>query len=270
MSLIITGREADPLLLDSYSGAAVAYSLRQLSWAYGGPAVRVRRDSNNAEQDFTATEVSDGTLATWVGTGNNGFVTTWYDQSGNGGHATQTSTTLQPQIVSSGALITKTGKPVVSYSGGLKFLTLSINSLLLNRARVDAYIVKDTSDTEYILFNGATSAFSYVASAGNSSTTLINGYGTPTLYANGTQFTGSTRADIYTFLNGYKVEVHQNASTVPFGGTSWGYFDIGSYERSTGIVYEGTIQELIFYTSDQSAKRSLIEANINAHYSIYP
>ena len=89
MSWIITGREADPLLLDSYSGAAAAYSLRQLSWAYGGAVVRVRRSSDNTESDFTATEVSDGTLAAWVGAGNDGFVRTWYDQSGNARHMIQ-------------------------------------------------------------------------------------------------------------------------------------------------------------------------------------
>lgn len=41
-----------PLLLDTYSGATVAYSLRKLRTAYSGSAIRVRRSSDNAEQDF--------------------------------------------------------------------------------------------------------------------------------------------------------------------------------------------------------------------------
>ncbi|MFN5753372.1 MAG: hypothetical protein ACK47G_13095, partial [Pseudanabaena sp.] len=40
------------LLLDTYTNAAVAYSLRQLRTAYTGAAIRVRRSSDNAEQDI--------------------------------------------------------------------------------------------------------------------------------------------------------------------------------------------------------------------------
>jgi hypothetical protein len=43
---------APPLLLDTYPNAAVAYSLRKLRTAYTGYAIRVRRSSDNAEQDF--------------------------------------------------------------------------------------------------------------------------------------------------------------------------------------------------------------------------
>ena len=75
-------------VLDQYTGAAAGYSLRQLS-VNTTNVVRVRRDLDNAEQDFTATEVVDGTLEAFVGSGNNGFVTTWYDQSGNGKDITQ-------------------------------------------------------------------------------------------------------------------------------------------------------------------------------------
>ena len=52
-----------PGLLDLVPGAAAAYSLRSLSNSYAGPVVTVRRSSDNAEDSFTAAEVSDGTLA---------------------------------------------------------------------------------------------------------------------------------------------------------------------------------------------------------------
>ena len=51
-----------PLLLDYAPGAAAAYSLRALSNSYTGPVVTVRRSTDSAERDFTATEVSDNTL----------------------------------------------------------------------------------------------------------------------------------------------------------------------------------------------------------------
>src|SRR6056300_1068244 len=107
MSWIITGDEKNGLL-DIYPGAAAAYSLRNLQGRSGkdSAVVRVRRDNDDTEADFTATEVSDGSLAAWVGAGNDGFVRTWYDQSGNTNHAQQATSANQPQIISSGLLVT--------------------------------------------------------------------------------------------------------------------------------------------------------------------
>eukprot|EP01031_Cornospumella_fuschlensis_P030533 gene30533-36901_t len=74
------------------------------SSTYSGPTIRVRRSSDNTAQDFFADLDGDmfsalngaGTpLSTWLG-GSTAFVTTWYDQTGNGRHATQSTTTLQP------------------------------------------------------------------------------------------------------------------------------------------------------------------------------
>lgn len=70
-----------PYLLDNFQGAAAAYSLRNLtSDNIGQPVVRVRRSSDNAEANFTAAEVADGTLTSWTSAGD-GHVTTWHDQA---------------------------------------------------------------------------------------------------------------------------------------------------------------------------------------------
>ena len=55
-----------PLLLDTYPNAAVAYSLRKLRTAYTGAAIRVRRSSDNAEQDIGFNDFNN-TLIDWVG-----------------------------------------------------------------------------------------------------------------------------------------------------------------------------------------------------------
>ncbi len=44
--------KASPLLLDLYPNASAAYSLRKLRNAYSGSAIKVRRSSDNAEQDI--------------------------------------------------------------------------------------------------------------------------------------------------------------------------------------------------------------------------
>ena len=98
--------ESRPLLSKVVGGAAAAYSLRDLNDKQGNnKVVRVRRSSDNVERDFLAKEVSNGTLEAWVAAGNDGFVSIWYDQSGNDGKdATQPSTDIQPKIVESGSL----------------------------------------------------------------------------------------------------------------------------------------------------------------------
>jgi hypothetical protein len=66
-------------------------------------AIRVRRSSDNTEQDigFSGNSLDTASLATFVGAGN-GFVVTFYDQTGNGRNAVQATAAKQPRIVSSG------------------------------------------------------------------------------------------------------------------------------------------------------------------------
>jgi hypothetical protein len=59
-------------------------------------------------------------LLAHVGLGN-GFVTTWYDQSGNGLNATQTTAANQPRIVSNGVIETQNGRPALFFDGSTFF-----------------------------------------------------------------------------------------------------------------------------------------------------
>ena len=119
-------------LLDTYSGAAVAYSAaRRLSSTYTGALIRVRRSSDNAEQDigYTAGNVLDeSALTTFVGA-NNGFITKLYDQSGNTIDIAQSTALSQPKIVNSGTVLKANTKPYFQTDGS-SFLfnnTLSLN-----------------------------------------------------------------------------------------------------------------------------------------------
>ena len=91
------------LVLDDFPGAEFGFALIQLRYGVTN-VVRVRRSSDNAEEDFTPDEITDGTLTTFTGAGD-GFVVTWYDQSTNGNDATNAVADRQPQIVDTGALI---------------------------------------------------------------------------------------------------------------------------------------------------------------------
>jgi hypothetical protein len=94
-------------ILDLYPSASRAYSVRKLKGDYTGNAFTVRRSSDGATQDigFIEENLDTTSLTTFVGA-SNGFITTWYDQSGNGVNATQATEANQPQIVSSGTVLT--------------------------------------------------------------------------------------------------------------------------------------------------------------------
>jgi len=94
-------------LLDLYPNAAAAYSLRKLRAAYTGSAIRVRRSSDNAEQNIGfsgAGGLDTSALTTFCGSGN-GFVTTWYDQSGNNLNFYNSTALYQPQVYSNGTIL---------------------------------------------------------------------------------------------------------------------------------------------------------------------
>lgn len=89
------------LLLDLYPGAAGAYSFRKLRTAYAGNAVRLRRESDDSEQDFGFDGI-DFDVAGALSFASTGSpldilrVVTWYDQSGNARDITQSTPDDQP------------------------------------------------------------------------------------------------------------------------------------------------------------------------------
>jgi hypothetical protein len=96
----------DKLSTKNKESASAAYSTRLVNSSYSGPAVNVRRASDNATQDFYAdingnlgTEylAKGTTLDSWLGA-SNGYVTKIYDQTGNNRHVSQSTNANQPTI----------------------------------------------------------------------------------------------------------------------------------------------------------------------------
>ena len=112
-------------ILDTFTNSVVAYSLRKLSSTYNGPAIRVRRSSDNAEQDIgfnLVNELDVTALLDFVGSSaiDNGCVTTWYDQSGNGRDIVQPIPSSQPLICTNGFVQTVGSKPSLYFFGSLE------------------------------------------------------------------------------------------------------------------------------------------------------
>lgn len=91
---------------DARTACVGAWSLRRINDVYNGPVVRLRRSTDNVEENFwrgvgTAFYSSTKqTLTAWLGAAT-AFVVTWYDQSGQANNATTSSTTQQPTLVTS-------------------------------------------------------------------------------------------------------------------------------------------------------------------------
>ena len=265
--MVITGSQKNKGLLDEFTGAAAAYSLRDLTFLRGNPVVRVRRSSDNAEQDFTATQVSDGNLAAWVGAGNDGFVRTWYDQSGNGRDAQQATAASQPSIVSSGSVVTDGLKPALSFNsdflrtslfGGWDsdslFLVFSCTGL--NQIVVDG----DTQNNISVWTTSTANSLRYYAGSG---IILSN------IYALGSRalFTGIA---LSTNPTSSTVKVNGDQRTANIGTNKRNGLTFGaSGGTPPALLMTGKISEAIIYPVDKSSEQVAIEANINAHYSIY-
>jgi hypothetical protein len=268
-------------LLDDYSGAAAAYSLRRLDSGYSGDPIRVRRASDNTEADIPFTSTGDldtDALAAHCGA-SNGYVKTWYDQSGNGNDATQTTTANQPKIYDSSTGVIEVGsagneRPAL-YFDGIKYGFSADYTDIKNQARFDAYMHYQTSDSSFLMFtqNAGSGRYSFAISDTSTSTTLSGAYGTPELYVNGTNanivYGTTTRDDLHDIVvvnaasdPSGAVVVHQDATT-----TSWTGFVIGNYG---GIFsFDGKVSEIVIYNTDQSTNRTGIETNINDYYNIY-
>ena len=256
-------------LLDEYSGAAAAYSLRKLRTAYTGSAIEVRRASDNTTQDigFVDGELDTSTLATFC-SGTNGFVTTWYDQSGNGNDATQTTAANQPKIYDSvSGVIEDNGKPSVQFDGSND--SFDMTSAITTSIYSNFAVIKKQITNSVGLTIGLNNGMSIGAwSDGNIYEN--NGLGS-FVY---TPYTNDTNQNLFSVIksgnNSSDFSANQNGVTLPpFTGS--GFNSISFIYIGTRNVnwFDGNIQEIVIYTSDESSNRSGIETNINDFYSIY-
>jgi hypothetical protein len=255
-------------ILDQFEGAAAAYSLRSLSTTATN-VVRVRRSSDNAEQDFTANQIESGALETWVGAGNDGFVTTWYDQSGNSNDAVQTTASDQPKIVDAGVLVTEGGRPALLHNRdwlGLDVTTPEVN--------YTAFVCASQSDND----------FSYFYQLNDDGTAELSLRGGPLPAESGVLILRGEGTNEISFTNhsvGHRLisSEHQDSLSRIFydgelvasgniGTTTITRIGVGHRYDQTGFDFIGTYSEFIIYFGEPLANREAIQANIADYYGI--
>ena len=250
-------------LLDLYPNAAAAYSVRLLRSAYSGNAIRVRRSSDNAESDigFSGANLDTSALTSFCGSGN-GFVTTWYDQSGSGNNAINTTAANQPQIVSSGSVITQNSQPILKFSI-LNQLNLLTN---INRSGLDSSFFmtykKSVVGNNVVLLSGGSSYLwlNYSSTQYYGNTTVTDADFDTTNY----MIAGATM-DYGVKLNWYKNNILEQTKTSGFQPNQ----EVNSIFDFIAQRIESFSNEIIIYSSDQELNATGIITNINSYYAIY-
>jgi hypothetical protein len=273
--LTATGRDG-PII-----EAAAAYSLRNLSDSYTGSVVEVRRSSDGALRSFTAAEVTDGTLVAWVGAGNNGTVSKWYDQSTTSGvpnanHAVQTDAASQPRIVIDGELIMNAkGFPsIAQYRGGAgtnanRLFVINNGLPVLNSTHFA--VTQYNRQFSYHLIGTAAAGSSRVGRYSSDQfrisqggTTALSGAVFPTsvvkLATVNNAASGGTTTGFVDGVQAFSANLADPSST----GLVYKYLFRGDNDSSGALLYS----EFIYYSSDQSDNRTALEANIGEVYGI--
>lgn len=289
---------AATLLLDQYgTDNRVAYSVRKLRTAYTGNCMRVR-NSSSVELDIgfdSSGNLDESALLTHCGSGD-GFVTIWYDQSGNGFNMVQATTSRQPLIVSSGAVIKVNGKPALFKDTTSQFMQTSAINVVNNTSGAFTALAVGKYSSSYrshflghdsvttskrvaqFLRNGHTNAanklrlvvFSSATGTSGSTTKQINTSANTAYIGNqilqGATSEGDTTKAIAIRYNGGNVQTDTYTLLQNKRANELTLFDTG--RNSPNDFPDTHCQEVICYQANKSDIAN-IESNINTYFTIY-
>ena len=273
-------------LLDTMSApAAVAFSMaRKLRAGYAGSCFKVRRSSDNTTLDigFINGALDTATLLAFTGSGD-GFVATWYDQSGNGRDVSQASLSNQPKIVSAGVLNIVNGRPALLNSPtSATYLFSSPPTWIFGVPFTLSSVIKPNSNSGYQVFwgcnNGGTDQFLKWGTTGSNylyaqkaaaGDIIATGYtATSSILTFARQPSGVNGALVYN--NGTQII---SSTTTPInylsaGTSSFVLFADGPF-GSIGEYFDGSAWEMIGFPSTLStADRQWMEYNQSQYYGI--
>ena len=277
---------AAAFLLDTYTGAAAAYSVRKLKTGVT-VAARIRRSGDDIEADVEfdsnneisltspISNASSGTytdLADFVDhstTPRDAFVDEWKDQSGSGNHAAQATAADQPKLYdATTGLITENSKSALSFDTSQIFTQVTISTGNLNDFGVFAVgkntgTVNSFKSIASVRTTGSPSTLAYKTSqityAGSTYGTASNNttYNLVSVYAD------NASSDVKGYFNQSQI-FSTTPSSVAINGLT-----IASSGGVLSTLWEGTIQEIVFYPSSTKSDHTGIESNINSDYLIY-
>jgi len=257
--------------IDIFGAPEFAYSLRLLSSTYAGECIRVRRSSDNAEQDigFLVGVLDESALTAFVGA-NDGRVTTWYDQSGNVNNATETIASYQPLIVISGTVYKESGLPAVRYAGSsMDGMTTGVTGLS-TKTVISVVNTNGGAAGRRILtaYNGTSAVGDqFLCDRYNNDIRLFDGGLAISKSA------PSGRSIVILHRNSSEIGIRYNGSaattgTTPNASTST---TLKLFEEGGSNVDESplSLSESIVYSTDISGDAAAINLDVNDFYGVY-
>lgn len=281
-----------PLMLDSFRGAHFALSVRKLRNDYAGACMRVRRSSDNAEQDigFDGTDLDTASLLSFVGAGS-GYLHTWYDQSGNSNSPTQATTAAQPLIVASGVLNTEGGKPAIKFDGVDDYLLKTALGARIDQRSIYAVWLSNTAKVfgrVFAIWDGAGNDFNKIQAFAHTQNDSVRnaeagviGSSSASYEVYGGLFSTTTPQSLFVEnIRGGRGDLFKNGAAFAndtsfnaFATTTTNNLYVGAGNSGVsgviGSFGDVSIQELVYYPFDTSMVRTLIEANLNSYFQIY-
>lgn len=264
-----------------FNDGTALLSLRKVNTSYSGYCIKVRRSSDDTTQDigFVSGVLDESALTTFVGS-NDGFLDTWYDQSGNGNNASAVSSSYQPKIVSSGTVEKENSLPIINFGTNDDGWTILFPSGFLNGAATISYF--HVAKIKYSYLGGILSSMNAGAGfelmclsrAGHDTVLRINNVVKTLGWVASTRlFDNNILGLTSIFGNSSSVAAYKNSTSVALTNSA-GMSPINGQTRYIGAtsgpnyIY-GKIAEMLIFTTDKSADRVAIESDINNFYSIY-
>jgi len=269
-------------LLDGYSNIEGAFSFYNRVTGYSGNCIRLRRSSDNAEQDFgfVSDYIDLPSITTWAG-GSNLFVRTWYDQAGVSNYEQATAglqfqffttgggaDTLQPYIKAIAASTTK-----MTRASTLTSADIFKSYLVLRKSTASSVIWTTGGSTNYFCLGipaGGLYAINKRASANNylkrvASNWDANGEnGSMAIICIGNNANTPHRDDLEIRIQTYEDTTVDSGQYIDAGV---GVMSIG--RGNGGASYDGEIYESIVI-KDNTHNRATIENNLCRTFQMLP
>jgi hypothetical protein len=275
-------------ILDDYPSAAGAWSAaRRLSGTYTGNILTVRRASDNTTQNigYTSNGDLDVSAINTFCSGTNGFVTTLYDQSGNGVNLVQGTSTRQPLIYTgSTGIITKgpNSEPSMLFDGTNDNLSGSYAASTDTYMSVFAVAAPANITGDYFIYAQSTSkttglpAFGICTDANSNFKDFMWGAGQEAIYNPSTTNLATLAAirraaspQNKVWLNGTAGATTTAATDLTLGtNISLGCIFVDDNGGAGTFPFSGSISELIVWRSDQTSNVSGIDSNMGTYYGV--
>jgi hypothetical protein len=265
-----------------------AYSLRRIVPNYTGFAIQVRRGTSGTLQEFSfdpiTGQLDQSAILSFVGANQVGYVSKWYDQSGNGNTLGVSGVVAgrEPRIVNSGSpsgtIVTKNGKIALSWGVSAFNVLKSVNTLTKDVDNLSLFVVcsntnftnlqagvsvmdsanapelvipRADSGGDYYWYNGSNQIFLGVTSADNKVYSSLSTLNTIASWKNNVQSISSPLINVPNTAIGKQIVLGNNG----FSG----------FQASAGFV--GTMQEVLVYEGNPNG-RNYITSEMMSYYSI--